>query len=37
MKKTVDDEVQVETPAGMASYIVIKVRYQLREEVRSKK
>ncbi|MCK5479814.1 MAG: transcription elongation factor GreB [Gammaproteobacteria bacterium] len=28
MKKTLDDEVRVETPAGMASYIVIKVRYQ---------
>ena len=27
MKKTVDDEVQVETPAGMASYTVIKVSY----------
>jgi transcription elongation factor GreB len=28
MKKTVDDEVQVETPAGMASYTVIKVSYR---------
>ena len=28
MKTTVDDEVQVETPAGMASYTVIKVSYQ---------
>lgn len=28
MKKTVDDEVQVETPAGLASYTVIKVSYQ---------
>jgi len=28
MKKTLDDEVQVETPAGMASYTVIEVSYQ---------
>jgi len=28
MKKTVDDEVQVETPAGKVSYTVIKVSYQ---------
>jgi transcription elongation factor GreB len=28
MKKTVDDEVQVETPAGLASYTVIKVSYR---------
>jgi len=28
MKKTLDDEVQVETPAGMAGYIVINVSYQ---------
>jgi len=28
MKKTLDDEVQVETPAGMVGYTVIKVSYQ---------
>ncbi len=28
MKKTVDDEVQVETPAGKVSYTVIKVSYR---------
>lgn len=28
MKKTLDDKVQVETPAGMSGYTVIKVRYQ---------
>jgi transcription elongation factor GreB len=28
MKKTLDDEVQVETPAGMVGYIVINVSYQ---------
>jgi transcription elongation factor GreB len=28
MKKNLDDEVQVETPAGMASYTVIEVSYQ---------
>jgi len=28
MKKTVGDEVQVETPAGMACYTVIKVNYE---------
>jgi len=28
MKKTVDDEVQVETPAGQVSYTVVRVRYQ---------
>jgi transcription elongation factor GreB len=28
MKKTVDDEVQVETPAGQANYTVIKVSYR---------
>ena len=27
MKKTVDDEVQVETPAGMVSYTVIEINY----------
>ena len=28
MKKTLEDEVQVETPAGMVGYIVINVSYQ---------